>query len=127
MLAVFLEPTAEGPRVSQDGTTILFGLPGVRVREVLRGADGTRVVHVLTDDVTAAACPDCGVFSKRVRQRRTTRPRDLPYGEEPLEVRWHKLVRQRRHPRADSARRHRRQLVAGDPQLPEHRRHERRN
>jgi transposase len=90
MLAVFLEPTAEGPRVSQDGTTILFGLPGVRVREVLRGADGTRVVHVLTDDVTAAACPDCGVFSKRVRQRRTTRPRDLPYGEEPLEVRWHK-------------------------------------
>lgn len=76
--------------MSQDGTTILFGLPGVRVREVLRAADGTRVVHLLTDDETAAACPDCGVFSTSVRQRRTTRPRDLPYGAEPLAVRWHK-------------------------------------
>ncbi|GHE49868.1 ISL3 family transposase [Streptosporangium violaceochromogenes] len=37
-----------------------------------------------------AACPDCGVVSTRVRQRRTTRPRDLPYGEEPIGVRWHK-------------------------------------
>ncbi len=66
----------------QDGTTILFGLRGVRVRDVVGVADGTRVVHVLTDDETAAACPACGVFSSSVRQRRTTRPRDLPYGEQ---------------------------------------------
>ncbi len=33
----------------------------------------------------------CGVFSSRVRQRRTTRPRDLPYGEQALVVRWHKV------------------------------------
>ena len=72
MLAVLLGPTAEGPRVSQDGTTILFGLPGVQVR------------HVERDDDAAAACPVCGVFSTSVRQRRTTRPRHLPYGEEPL-------------------------------------------
>jgi hypothetical protein len=64
--------------VRQDGTTILFGLRGVRVREVERVADGTRLLHVLTDDESAAACPACGVFSSSVRQRRTTRPRDLP-------------------------------------------------
>lgn len=77
--------------MSSDGTTILFGLPGVRVREVVRAADGVRVVHVVTDDETAAACPVCGVLSVSVKQRRTTRPRDLPYGEEPLAVRWHKV------------------------------------
>jgi transposase len=58
---------------------------------VERVTDGTRVVHVLTDDQTAAACPGCGVLSSLVRQRRTTRPRDLPYGEEGLRVRWHKV------------------------------------
>ena len=55
-----------------DGTTILFGLPGVAVREVQRVASG-RVAHVLTADPDAAACPVCGVFSQVVRQRRTTR------------------------------------------------------
>ncbi|MCA1702737.1 MAG: ISL3 family transposase [Actinobacteria bacterium] len=48
------------------------------------------MVQVVTDDPQASACPACGVFSSSVRQRRTTRPRDLPYGEEPLAVRWHK-------------------------------------
>ncbi len=77
--------------MSSDGTTILFGLPGVRVRNVVRADDGTRVVHVVTDDETAAACPACGVLSTSVRQRRTTSPRDLLYGEEPLRVRWRKI------------------------------------
>ncbi len=76
--------------MSQHGTSILFGLRGVRVREVVRSAVLGRVVHVLTDDEAAAACPVCGVLSTSVRQRRTTRPRDLPQGEEPLVVRWHK-------------------------------------
>jgi transposase len=61
------------------------------VQKVVRGADGARVVHVVTDDETAAACPQCGVLSTSVRQRRVTRPRDLPYGEAPLVVRWHKV------------------------------------
>jgi hypothetical protein len=43
-----------------DGTTLLFGLPGVRVERVERCADGTRVVHVVTAEETAAACPSCG-------------------------------------------------------------------
>ena len=77
--------------MSSDSTTILFGLPGVRVQKVVRAADGARVVHVVTEEETAAACPVCGVLSTSVRQRRTTRPRDLPYGEEPLAVRWHKV------------------------------------
>ena len=63
--------------MSQHGSTILFGLRGVRVREVVRQAEHGRVVHVLTDDVGAAACPVYGVLSTTVRQRRTTRPRDL--------------------------------------------------
>jgi transposase len=77
--------------VRQDGTTILFGLRGVRVHEVERVGDGTRVVHVVTDDPSAAVCPACGVLSSSVRQRRRTRPRDLSYGEERLRVRWHKV------------------------------------
>jgi len=90
--------------VSQDGTSILFGLRGVKVRGVERGPAGHlqgdahgdvhgwtgRVVHVLTDDPSEGACPTCGVVSASVRQRRTTRPRDLPYGEDALVVRWHK-------------------------------------
>ena len=74
----------------EDGTSILFGLRGVQVREVVRDGDLGWVVHVETDDEGAAACPRCGVVSTSVRQRRTTRPRDLPQGEEPLVVRWHK-------------------------------------
>ncbi len=73
-----------------DGTTILFGLSGVAVREVDLAADGARTVHVVTADSGAAACPVCGVVSTSVRQYRVTRPKDLPYGEAPLSVRWHK-------------------------------------
>lgn len=73
----------------EDGTTILFGLPGVAVDRVERHGDG-RVAHVVTVDESAAACPGCGVFSTSVKQYRVTRPRDLGYGEEPLAVRWHK-------------------------------------
>jgi transposase len=76
------------------GTSILFGLPGVAVQRVERavGGDGTavRLVHVVTTASSAAGCPQCGVISVSVKQHRTTAPRDLPYGEEPLEVRWHK-------------------------------------
>jgi transposase len=77
----------------EDGTSILFGLPGVAVDRVERCAeDGSavRLVHVVTAASSAAGCPQCGVVSTSVKQRRTTRPRDLPYGEEPLAVRWHK-------------------------------------
>ena len=73
-----------------DGTTLLFGLPGVRVERVERLADGTRVVHVATAEETAAACPSCGVVSTSVKARVTTSPRDIPYGEDRIVVRWNK-------------------------------------
>lgn len=73
-----------------DGTTLLLGLEGVRVERVELAADGSRVVHLATADRSAAACPDCGVFSASVKQRVTTAPKDLPYGETPVVLRWHK-------------------------------------
>jgi transposase len=73
-----------------DGTTLLFGLPGVRVGRVERLADGTRVVQVATAEETAAACPSCGVFSASVKGRGSTSPRDIPYGEDRIMVRWNK-------------------------------------
>jgi transposase len=78
----------------ENGTSILFGLPGVSVQRVERTVDesGTavRLVHLVTAVSSAAGCPACGVISRSVKQHRITRPRDLPYGEEPLAVRWHK-------------------------------------
>ncbi len=73
-----------------DGTTLLFGLPGVRVERVEGLPDGTRLVHAVTADQTAAACPSCGVFSTSVKGRVTTSPRDVPYGEGRIIVRWNK-------------------------------------
>jgi transposase len=73
-----------------DGTTLLFGLPGVRVEHVERRADGTRVVHVATADETAAACPSCGVLSTSVKARVITSPRDIPYGQGRIVLRWTK-------------------------------------
>jgi transposase len=77
----------------EKGTTILFGLPGVAVERVERVSDPggpVRLVHLATVARSAAGCPACGVMSTSVKQYRTTRPRDLPYGEERLEVRWRK-------------------------------------
>ena len=73
-----------------DSTTLLFGLPGVRVERVERRADGTRVVHVVTTEETAAACPSCGVLSTSVKARVITSPKDIPYGLGRILVRWHK-------------------------------------
>lgn len=73
-----------------DATTLLFGLPGLRVERVERLDDGTRVVTAVTADETAAACPSCGVFSTATKGRVTTAPRDIPYGEDRILVRWNK-------------------------------------
>ena len=73
-----------------DGTTLLFGLPGLRVQRVERRDDGTRVVHVATDEPAAAACPDCGVVSTSVKDHLTTAPKDIPYGPDRIVVSWTK-------------------------------------
>jgi transposase len=69
---------------------VLFGLPGVRVARVELDELGGRVVHVLTADAGAAGCPGCGVVSTSVKEYVTTAPRDLPYGERGIAVRWRK-------------------------------------
>ena len=73
-----------------NGMTSLFGLPGVRVERVEQRDDGTRVVHVVTADETAAACPDCGVVSTSAKEHPTTAPKDIPYGPAGVLVRWRK-------------------------------------
>ena len=74
----------------ENGATILFGLPGVAVQRVARDTDEhgkpIRLVRVVTTASSAAGCPECGVVSVSVEQRRTTRPRDLSYGEEPCRL-----------------------------------------
>ncbi|MFD9663101.1 helix-turn-helix domain-containing protein [Rhodococcus sp. NPDC059968] len=79
-----------------ESTTVLFGLPGVRVISVSREPGGTRLVELMTDEDTAAACPSCGVFSTSVKERVSTRPKDIPYGVDRILVRWNKIRWRRR-------------------------------
>jgi transposase len=70
---------------------VLFGLPGVRVARVEQDEFGERVVHVETaPGGSASGCPDCGVVSTSAKEYPTTAPRDIPYGERGISVRWHK-------------------------------------
>jgi transposase len=73
-----------------NDTTLLLDLDGVSVQRVELLDDGRRRVHLTTADLSARACPACGVFATRVKGRALTRPRDLPYGERGLEFLWHK-------------------------------------
>jgi transposase len=72
------------------GATALFDLEGVAVVEVVRGEDGTRAVHLATMDPAARACPACGTFATRVKERAVTRPRDLAHGGSTVRIFWHK-------------------------------------
>jgi transposase len=60
------------------------------MERVERGDDGARVVHVVTDESSAAACPGCGVVATSVKEYVSTSPKDIPYGPERILVRWHK-------------------------------------
>jgi len=74
-----------------QSTTVLFGPSGVRVRRVDEVESGARVVHVETaEGGSTAGCPGCGVVSVSVKENVITRFVDLPYGETPLAVAWHK-------------------------------------
>ena len=74
----------------EQGTTVLFGLPGVAVARVGLTPDGGRLVEVVTADPAAARCPGCDTVSTSVKANVVTRPKDLPYGEVPLVVVWRK-------------------------------------
>jgi hypothetical protein len=58
----------------------LLDLGGLAVSRVASDAFGGRVVHVVTADETAPACPSCGVLSVALKGLVCTRPRDIPYG-----------------------------------------------
>jgi hypothetical protein len=71
------------PHVQKDlvsDASRLLDLGGLAVDRVASDAFGGRVVHVVTADETAAACPSCGVLSMTLKGRVCTRPRDIPYG-----------------------------------------------
>ena len=57
----------------------LLDLGGLAVDRVASDAFGGRVVHVVTADEIASACPNCGVLSVCLKGRVCTRPRDIPY------------------------------------------------
>ena len=69
--------------------TRLLGLEGMGVIGVEDGEAGL-VVHVTTTDEAARACPTCGTISTTRKERRVTRPRQLPYGGRSVDIRWHK-------------------------------------
>ncbi len=67
---------------------MLLDLDGIAVERVERLADGSRVAWVVTADAAAAACPACGVFSRRSKGVVNTGPRDLPCGSGGLRLVW---------------------------------------
>ena len=74
-----------------DRTSLLFALPAFRVLEVVLEPDGGR--RVLVESVAVeGGCPACGVLSGLIKDRPTSRVKDLPHGQVPLRV-W---VRKRR-------------------------------
>jgi transposase len=74
-----------------DRTTLLFTLPDFRVLDVTREPDGGR--RVLVESVAEqGGCPACGVLSGLIKDRPTSRIKDLPHGLVPLRV----FVRKRR-------------------------------
>lgn len=76
--------------VPEIGATRMLDLAGLAVREVLEDAGGGRVVHVVTAQLAASACPSCGVISTSTKGRVVSRPRDIGYGTSPLRLVWHK-------------------------------------
>ena len=96
----------------EQGATLLLGIEGLDVLEVAlwKGEDvesleqdAGRVVHLSTGDEGAAACPSCGTVSTSPKGRATTRPRDLPYGDDPVRLVWHKRRWRCRERRCDRA------------------------
>jgi transposase len=86
-----VQPTqSQHVQLTNEDASKLLGLDGLGLVEVLQGAGQAREVHLVTTEETAAACPSCGVISTSVKGSATTRPRDVPYGPDPVALVWHK-------------------------------------
>ncbi len=91
---------------------MLFAMPGFRVLDVTLEPGGGR--RVLVESVAhEGGCPSCGVLSTLVKDRPTSRVKDLPHGPVPLRV-W---VRKRRFVCAER-RCERGSFTETSPQLP---------
>ncbi|TDC78148.1 transposase family protein, partial [Micromonospora sp. KC606] len=73
-----------------NDTTRLLGLDGLVVERVELDATGVSVVNLSTGCEQARCCPGCGQRAVRVKQRATTRPRDLPVAGRLVRLRWRK-------------------------------------
>ncbi len=90
---MFQGTQCEEARQDEDGqvdASLLLGLEGLAVRDVVPDGFGVRWVHLITATDAAAACPVCGVISTSAKGSATTRPRDLGYGPGPIRLVWHK-------------------------------------
>lgn len=73
-----------------DATSVLFELPGFVVVECAGLDDGARKVVIMQAAVDHG-CPRCGVVpGGRPYDTRDSRIKDLPFGERPSPVIWHK-------------------------------------
>ena len=81
---------AEQDDTTGHDSTPLLGLKGLTVARVELTDEGAPVVHVLTDEESAAGWPSCGVLSTSVKGHAVTRPRDVPCGQAPLHLVGHK-------------------------------------
>ncbi len=72
-----------------DGTTLLFDLPGFGVVECREDEHGLRQVVVM-GVATEHGCPACGVLADRPYDVRDSAIKDLPFGQRPLTVIWRK-------------------------------------
>lgn len=80
----------KGHELMEHGTTILFGLPGMGVRGVEVDPGGGRVVHVVTLDQGASACPSLRGVLDVVEAEPHHRVEGSSRWECALVVRWHK-------------------------------------
>ena len=72
-----------------EAVRVLVGLDEFEVTGAFERDDGVLEVVVRTRR-EQAACPRCGTFSGRVKQRRTQRVRDLHSFARPVVLVWHK-------------------------------------
>ena len=79
------EPTCPQPVASRDAASLIFNLPGYRVVDAVDLPLGGRrvVVRAVAQD---EGCPDCGVISTRVHAWTRQRVKDIPAGDELVEV-----------------------------------------
>jgi hypothetical protein len=82
-------PKRRSPGLVND-TTPLLGLEGLACRKIELDGEGKPVAHLVTADEQAARCPSCRQMSTSPKEYVTTRPRDLPHGGRPVDLRWRK-------------------------------------